>query len=69
MKNKKRPVLPEYDKIAFGNVSSANECTGLVTHMPTEEDMEAYQEVYDYQASPAVSEEDRRQIKEGKNIF
>ena len=69
MKNKKRPLLYEFDKFAFGNASSATECTGLVTHMPTEEDMEAYQEVYDFEASPAVSDEDRRQIKEGKNIF
>ena len=69
MKNKKRPLISEFDKFAFGNVSSANECTGLVTHMPTEEDMEAYREVYDFEASPAMSEEERNQIKEGKNIF
>ena len=69
MKNKKRPVMEEYDKFAFGNVSSATECTGLITHMPTDDDLEAYQEVYDYQASPAVSDKSREQIKEGKNIF
>jgi len=69
MKNKKRPILEEFDKFAMGNASSATECTGLVTHMPTDEDMEAYQKVFDFEASPAVSEEDLKQIKEGKNIF
>ena len=69
MKKKNRPILEEYDKFAFGNVSSATECPGLITHMPTDEDLEAYQEVYDYQASPAVSDKSRKQIKEGKNIF
>ena len=69
MKKKNRPILEEYDKFAFGNVSSATECTGLITHMPTDEDLEAYQELYDYQASPAVSQEDLKHIKEGKNIF
>ena len=66
MKNKKRPILEEYDKFSFGNASSATECTGLITHMPTDEDMEAYQEVYDFCASPAVSEEELRQLKECK---
>jgi|GEM_PF-3235745 len=69
MKNKKRPVLEEYDKFAFGNASSATECTGLITHMATDEELEAYQEVYDFCASPAVSDKSREQIKEGKNIF
>ncbi len=69
MKNKKRPVLEEYDKFAFGNVSSATECTGLITHRASDEELEAYQEVYDFQASPAVSDKSREQIKEGKNIF
>jgi hypothetical protein len=69
MKNKKRPLLSEFDKFTFANVSSATECTGLVTHMPTEEDMEAYREVYDFEASPIVSDEECRQIKEGKKIF
>jgi len=70
MKKKKRPVeKEEFDKFAFGNVSSATECTGLITHMPTEEELEAYKEVYDYEASPAVSDKSYEQIKEGKNIF
>ena len=69
MKKEKRPVIEEYDKFAFGNASSATECTGLITHMPTDDDLEAYQEVYDFCASPAVSDKSREQIKEGKNIF
>jgi len=69
MKNKKRPTEEYYDKFAFGNVSSATECTGLITHMPTDEDLEAYQQVYDYQASPAVSEEELKNIKKEKNIL
>lgn len=69
MKKKKRPVMEEFDKFELSSVSSATECTGLITHMPTDEDLEAYQEVYNYQASPAVSDKSRQQIKEGKNIF
>lgn len=69
MKNKKRPTEEFYDKFAMGNASSATECTGLITHMPTDEDLEAYQEVYDFQASPAISDEDIKNIKEGKNVF
>ncbi len=70
MKKKKRPIeKEEFDKFSFGNASSATECTGLITHMPTSEDLDAYMEVYDYQASVAVSDKSREQIKEGKNIF
>ena len=69
MKDKKRPVTEEFDKFAFGNAASSTECTGLITHYPTDEEMEAYQEIYDFQASPAVSDKSREQINEGKNIF
>lgn len=69
MENKKRPIIEEFDKFAFGNAVSSNECTGLITHYPTDEELEEYQEIYDFQASPAVSDKSREQIKEGKNIF
>ena len=69
MKEKKRPVTEEFDKFAFGNAISATECTGLITHQATEEELEAYQEVYDFHGSPAVSDKSREQIREGKNIF
>ncbi len=69
MKEEKRPTKDFYDKFDMGNVSSATECTGLITHMPTDEDLEAYQHVFDYQASPAVSEKDLEDIRNGKNIF
>ena len=69
MKNKKRPIIEEFDKFAFGNAASANECTGLITHQATDEELEAYQELYDYQASPAVADKSEEQNKEGKNIF
>lgn len=63
----KRP--PEFDKFAFGNASSMTECTGLITHQATDEELEAYREVYDFYGSPAVSDKSEEQIKEGKNIF
>lgn len=69
MKNKKRPVMDEYDKFALGNAASSTECTGLITHYPTDEELEAYQEIYDFQGSPAVSDKSAEQIKAGKNIF
>lgn len=69
MNNKKRPTKEHYDKFAFGNVSSATECTGLITHMPTDEELDAYREVYDYQASPAVSEDGLKEISDGKNTL
>lgn len=66
---KKRPVIEEFDKFDLCNASSATDCTGLITHMPTDEELEAYHQVYDYEARPAVSDKSREQIKEGKNIF
>lgn len=69
MKKKKRPLKEEFDKFALCNASSATDCTGLITHMPTDEELEAYSEVYDFQARPAVSDKAREQIREGKNIF
>ena len=54
MKNEKRPTKEFYDKFAMGNVSCATECTGLVTHGATEEELEAYQEIYNYQAEPIL---------------
>lgn len=67
-KNKqKRPT--EFDKFELGNACSMTECTGLVTHMATEEELDAYREIYDFYGSPAVSDKSKEQIKEGKNIF
>ena len=65
MNNKKRPTEEFYDKFAMGNAISATECTGLVTHGATEEELEAYQQVFDYQTKPLPGDE----IKEDKNIF
>ena len=67
--NKKRPTEEHFDKFAFGNASSATECTGLITHIPTQEEEEAYMAVYDYQASPCGIEQEILQENEGKNKF
>ena len=69
MKKEKRPLKEQFDKFSIGHACSANDCTGLITHMTTEEEEEAYMEVYDYQATPAVSDESLEQIREGKNKF
>ena len=69
MKKKKRPILEEYDKFEMGNASSMTECTGLIRCMATDEELEAYHEIYDYEGRPAVSDRAREDIKRHKNTI
>ncbi|MBQ3181453.1 MAG: hypothetical protein IJB50_01655 [Clostridia bacterium] len=52
LKNKERPLKEEFDHLSMMNTASATECTGLVTHFSTEDELEAYMDVYSYQAIP-----------------
>lgn len=58
MKNKKRPLKEEFDHLSMCNACSATECTGLVTHFATEDELEAYMDIYSYQATPVKPESD-----------
>lgn len=56
--NKKRPVKDEFDHFSMCNACSANECTGLVTHFATEDELEAYMDVYSFQATPCSDDDE-----------
>ncbi len=58
MEDKKRPTEENLDKFTLGSACSANECTGLVTHYATEDEMEAYMDVYPYQAKPCGADDE-----------
>lgn len=46
---KKTNNKEKFDKYNLKNVASASECTGLIRQIPlTEEEEEAYREIYDY---------------------
>lgn len=48
----------EYDKFELCNACSSTDCTGLIPTPPlTEEEMESYMDIYDYQP-PNVTERD-----------
>ena len=49
---KKRPVEEEFDHFSLCNACSSTECTGLVTHFATDEELDAYMDVYSFQATP-----------------
>ena len=67
MKEKIRPTEEHLEKFDLANASSATECTGLVTHFATEEELESYMDVYNFQATPYFDETE--EIKKGKNKF
>jgi len=52
MKEKKRPIIDNYEHFSLWNSASATECTGLVTHFSTEDELENYMQIYNYQAIP-----------------
>lgn len=62
MDDKKMPIEQEFDYLAMTNSASPTECTGLVTHFSTEEELENYMDVYTYQAIPVKDEK-------GKNRY
>lgn len=69
-KKRKRPTKDqfyEFDHLDFANASSANDCTGLVTHFATEDELESYMDIYNFQATPSLYE-DESDEKEN-NIF
>ncbi len=63
----KRPTDEQLDKFDLANACSMNECTGLVTHFATEEELESYMDIYSFQATPVLDETE--EIKTGKNKF
>ncbi len=58
MKKRKRPTKEDFDHFSMCNASSATECTGLVTHFADEDDLEAYMDVYSFQATPCGNEDE-----------
>lgn len=54
-----RPTKEHFDQFDLANASSATECTGLITHFPTDEDLEAYMDVYSFQATPYLYEDEK----------
>lgn len=59
----KRPIKEEFDHFSMCNACSATECTGLVTHFATEDELEAYMDIYSYQAIPAGDENETQKNK------
>lgn len=56
MDDKKMPIEQEFDHLSYTNSASPTECTGLVTHFSTEEELESYMDIYTYQAIPVKDE-------------
>ena len=59
MKDKNIPKKDSFDHLLMTNAASATECTGLITHLPTEDELEAYMDVYTYQAIPVKDEKEK----------
>ncbi len=55
---KKRPIKDDFDHFSMCNACSATECTGLVTHFATEDELEAYMDVYSFQATPCADNDE-----------
>ena len=55
------PIEQDFDHLAYTNSASPTECTGLVTHFSTEEELESYMDVYTYQAIPVKDEKLQKQ--------
>lgn len=67
MKDKMRPTEEHLEKFDLTNACSATECTGLVTHFATEDELESYMEIYNFQATPYLDEAE--ETEKGKNKF
>lgn len=67
MKEKERPTKEHLEKFDLTNACSGTECTGLVTHFATEDELESYMDIYSFQATPYLSETD--EIEKEKNKF
>ncbi len=67
MKKSERPTKDQFEQFDLTNACSATECTGLVTHFATEEELESYMDIYSFQATPVLDETE--EIKTGKNKF
>lgn len=50
------PIEQDFDHLSYTNSAAPTECTGLVTHFSTEEELESYMDVYTYQAIPVKDE-------------
>lgn len=59
MDDKKMPIEQDFDHLSMTNSASPTECTGLVTHFSTEEELESYMDVYTYQAIPVKDEKEK----------
>lgn len=58
-KNLKKRPTEHYDHLddAFGNASSATECTGLIAHAPlTEEELESFMDIYDFSPPNVIAD-------------
>ncbi|MBE7048485.1 MAG: hypothetical protein E7393_03830 [Ruminococcaceae bacterium] len=52
----------EYDKFELCNACSSTDCTGLIPTPPqTEEEMESYMAIYDYQPPNVEVEKEKRE--------
>ncbi len=64
--NAGRKPAEDYDHLddAYGNASSATECTGLIAHAPlTEEELESFMDIYDF--SPPIVTADSAEAGSG----
>ena len=66
MKDKKRPVKEEFDHFSMCNACSATECTGLITHFATDDELDAYMDVYSFQATPQKDESETEELQKNK---
>ena len=63
MNKKHRPTKDQFEKFDLSNACSATECTGLVTHFASEEELEAYMDVYNFQATPCPDKPEEKENK------